>query len=460
MQRNHVIIGLILLGVIFLAISLPLGLFWVAKSATQDEWNSKVSGRRTPAEIKGIMDAMVRYNQEPPNFLPQSGLDDHLCAATVINAMNFIVGEDLLQSVPAWFFQKTNQDKLTLVFDRSDDFTVEGSSVVEKKDRGFWLSKILPDPNGMYVLGYLYRDSVAMGTLAKKELGATLNSHLMLLLPKVGEHRWGFHLFHAPGKEHLNPVLIERLDDRMAKDFDLIYIWQIKGIELPEKGEDMFVVNDSLPYEKVHSHLNNGPEFLEYYLDTIAVWWLNFGRYEQFPDVVKLHDGVVKVPLNGKVFHGKVLGFYKKVPIYYHGHETQARSNFGQTWQCVEYANRFFVKACEHRNLERTGHADSYFWKAKAKGLESYLNGSLTAPQPDDLLIFDKSDSDGKVGHIAVITSVDKDKVCFVQQNFGKRWYDCLPVVVSVHNWYIEAGKPYPALVAGWVRAKNNAVNL
>ena len=68
--------------------------------------------------------------------------------------------------------------------------------------------------------------------------------------------------------------------------------------------------------------------------------------------------------------------------------------------------------------MTQTGHADSYLWQAKSKGLVAYMNGGKTKPKVHDLLVFDSGDRDGDPGHIAVVISVGDADVCFVQQNF------------------------------------------
>lgn len=425
--------------------------FLVARSASQSEWDEKLQ-ERTPAEMRGLVNAMTRFASEPPNFLPLSALDDEVCAAAVVNAVNFILGEEKLKSAPAWMFSKENTDQVTTVYDREEDFEIKDGRIIEIKDTGFQLSKML-DPGGMYILGYHYIETVSDHKIIAA--GEDKNSHLMLLLGKDNGRWYGYHLIHYPNEDNINPVKVEAVD-QMPDKLDLVYIWQVNDVVIPEKGDDLFLANTSLPYSAVRSWLNWGPSFLEYYLDTISVWLLmKSSGTQQFPVVFNLGDqNLVEIPKKGSLFHGRIMGFYKKVPVYYHGSESK-RGRYGLEFQCVELINRFLV-SLGHRNLTRTGHADSYFWNADSKGLKAFSNGGHEQPRVDDLLIFDKGNQDGSPGHVAIIYSVTDKYVCFVQQNVGTKWRDCLPMNRTLDNgWNItipaELTNECPP-VAGWSR--------
>lgn len=433
------------LGIAFLV------LFFVARSASQSEWDEKLQPR-TLAEMRGLVNAMTKFSSEAPNFLPLSTLDDEVCAAAVVNAVNFILGEEKLKSAPAWLFSKENAEQLTPVYNREGDFKIEDGRIVEIKDTGFQLSQMLK-PGGLYVLGYHYIETVSDHKIIAA--GADKNSHLMLLLGKENGRWYGYHLIHYPNERSANPVKIEPID-QMPDKLDLVYIWQVKGVEIPEEGDDLFLANTSLPYSMVRPALNWGPNFLEYYLDTVSVWFLTtYSGTQQFPIVFNLGDqDLVEIPKKGSLFHGRIMGFYKKVPIYYHGSKSR-RGTYGLEFQCVELVNRFLV-SLGHRNLSQTGHADSYLWNADSKGLKAFLNGGLEKPRTDDILVFDKSDHDGSPGHVAIIYSVTDKYVCFVQQNVGKQWRDCFPMNRTLENgWNITIPAKLSNVcppVAGWSR--------
>lgn len=441
----------VIAGIFVLFAIIFVVLFLVARHATQDEWSEKLQPR-TPAEIRGLVDAMTRFTSEPPNFLPLSALDDEVCAAAVANAVNFILGEERLQSAPAWLFSQVNAEVLTERFNRSADFEIDDDRIIETFDRGFRLSEML-SPGGLYILGYHYRETQADDKIIAA--GADLNSHLMLLLGQNDDRWYGYHLIHYPGNELQNPVLVEPVDET-PNLLDLVYIWQVDGVEIPEEGNDLFLANTSPPYSVVRPWLNNGPQFLEYYLDTVSVWLLNkFNGSHQFPMIINLQDQeLVEIPINGGVFHGRIMGFYNSVPVYFNG-EQSYRGQYGREFQCVEYANRFLVSQ-GHRNLTQTGHADSYFWEAESKGLQAFPNGGSVGPQINDLLVFDQGNQDGIPGHVAVLYSVTDDYVCFVQQNVGTRWRDCLPIR-QAGGWQMtlptDRVNLYPP-IAGWSRVQ------
>ena len=424
----------------------------IARKTTHSEWESKLQPH-TPAEVRGLVDAMTKFSNEAPNFLPLSALDDEVCAAAVTNAVNFILGKEFLQSAPAWLYSRVNADKLEKVYDRSHDFEIQGESVVETFDRGFRLSNLL-EPQGMYILGYHYRETQADPKIIAAD--ADKNSHLMLLLSKADGRWYGYHLLHYPGQDTSNPVLVEPVDE-MPKLLDLVYIWQVKDVVVPDKGKDLFIVNTNLPYSAVRPWLNNGPDFSEYYIDTVTAWFVRVTTgSQQFPIVIDLDErDVVEVPGNGAPFHGRIMGFYNKVPIYYHG-GTDRRGKFGLEFQCVELINRYYA-SLGHQNMTRLGHADAYFWQAEGKGLVSFPQGGTEKPRRDDILVFDISNNDGFPGHVAVIYSVTDTYTCFVQQNVDTTWRTCLPLLQTDGKWQVlvpkDKKKTYRA-VAGWARIR------
>lgn len=447
------IMGLLLVGsagVVFLC----------GRSLTQQEWERKLKPR-TPAEIRGIMEALSENPQDPPNFVPQSMLDDEVCSAAVTNAINFTLGKEHLEIAPAWLFSKANAGKIVakMVFDRKADFEVvqgeDGEShIVETFDRSFRLSAIL-DPTRIYVMGYHYHQTASDHKIL--ESGGTWNSHLAWLLPYNDGHWYAYHLVHRVKDGSENPYVIDPVD-QLPGEFDLVYIWELKDIVLPLKGVKMLLANYSLPFPQMKHWVNRGPSFLEYYVDTALVFLRNrFGGYEQFPTAYHIgYTTFVEVPLVGPMFHGRVLGAYRGHYLYMH--IDSVRGKYGLEYQCVELINRYYVEELGYRNLTRTGHADSYLWSAKRKGLIAHMNGSSSKPQLDDILVFDIGNNDGQVGHVAIIIKVTDDEVCFVQQNFFYKnkpvVHDCLPMQQFEGGWYvttIKTKKDYPP-VAGWSR--------
>lgn len=450
--------GLILAGCLMFILGLA---FLLGRNSTQSEWEAKVSGLRQPAEMRGLLSSLADFRSDAPNFLPQSSLDDEVCAAAITNAVNFILGEDRLKSVPAWTYSRENAEHVEKIYNRQDDFEIQGDKVVEVRNRGFSLTRIL-DPAGLYILAYHYRDTRSDAKIV--EAGVDYNSHLMLLLPRTDGRWWGYHLVHYPNDTLMdNPARVEPVDVLEGDaGLDLVHIMRVKGISLPPEGEDFFLLNYSLHYSQIRPWLG-GASFnshAEYVVDSAIIFVLNlWNGTEQFPMIVDLNfQDLVDVPYNGKLFHGKILGFYNKNPIYFHvpGHSSD-RGPYGLQYQCVEYANRHLA-SLGYQNMSRSGHADSYYWDAEAKGLRSFQNGGSEKPAVNDLLVFDGANNDGNPGHVAVIYSVTDTYVCFTQQNVGSIWRECLEMKRSeAGGWQIPGVyAPVQLPVIGWSRVPTN----
>ena len=163
--------------------------------------------------------------------------------------------------------------------------------------------------------------------------------------------------------------------------------------------------------------------------------------------------------------HGAKLGEAEGVAVYA-ADAYNVRGTYGLEFQCVELVNRAYAEKLGYRNLARTGNADSYFWHAADKGLVAYENGGAEPPKPWDILVFDRGDDDGELGHVAVITSVDATSVTFIQENFRActlrglmckyLWQDTLPLANPGALWNVSQGH-YPKPVAGWTRPRGES---
>lgn len=444
---------------------LPGGLlcsgYYLGKRATQNEWSDKTPGtRRLQSETRGLMEGMVKYREVgAPSFVPQSAWDDAVCAANIINAVNFLVGEPLLNMSPAWLFSKVNADGVNLVYDRHTDFEVKEGRLIEKYDRGFSLTKILrgvnqdksrPLMDRIYVIGYRYTGTRVDSDMLEE--GWDWNSHLMLLLGKVDGTWWGYHMFHDPRfAADQSPFRIDDLGETMPVAFDLLYIWEVRNTVLDNSSAKVLAYGPQRPYVDLLPYLNYFPwsERLEYFIDTALVYY--FGDAEQFPRVLNLEGGVVPVGYAKDTnWRGQVLGFYQGVPVRRHVDESR-RGNYGLEFQCVEFVNRYLV-SLGHRNLTRTGNADSYFYDARAKGLIPMANGSTSHPEVGDVVVFDPDGVGKDPGHVAVVSEVASDKVCIVQQN-SPEWVRCLRLESAAGRWRVQPLNPNLPCV-GWVRRR------
>ncbi|MBI4256823.1 hypothetical protein HY626_02075 [Candidatus Uhrbacteria bacterium] len=75
------------------------------------------------------------------------------------------------------------------------------------------------------------------------------------------------------------------------------------------------------------------------------------------------------------VAHGTILGEHHGVTVHAYGWGDSVRGEYGLEYECVELVNRYYVQVLGHRNLTKTGDADTYFWDAKAKMLQAFPNG-------------------------------------------------------------------------------------
>ena len=165
--------------------------------------------------------------------------------------------------------------------------------------------------------------------------------------------------------------------------------------------------------------------------------------------------------------HGSVLGEFDGVNIYAPG-AYDARGTYGIEFECVEYINRFYSHKLSFKNMTQTGHADSYFWHAKEKGLTAFPNGSSTPPRKYDILVFDRGNNDGVPGHVAIVTHVDlvRGTIDVAQQNtVAKRYGGLLKKSIPKESFRIEQHaqgewfvltQPNRLPVAGWSRERSS----
>jgi surface antigen len=157
---------------------------------------------------------------------------------------------------------------------------------------------------------------------------------------------------------------------------------------------------------------------------------------------------------------GEVVTTYRKVPVRSNGedykvshgkHYAKGGYYYGQKWQCVEFVKRFYHDALNHRMPDVWGHAKDFFDVEvahgdlnPARGMLQFNNGGTTAPQADDLLVFDFA----PYGHVAVISAVREDEIEVVQQNVRGRPRETYPLAKSDGRYTIEANRE----PIGWLR--------
>ena len=157
---------------------------------------------------------------------------------------------------------------------------------------------------------------------------------------------------------------------------------------------------------------------------------------------------------------GEMVDEYHGVAVYHNGDQLDRSQGqyyspdgyyYGQKWQCVEFAKRYYFQALHHRMPDVFGHARD-FWDARVpagqlnyrRGLLQYRNGGDVPPQVDDLLVF----TYGDYGHVAVISKVGKDEIEVVQQNVAGHPRQQLAYSQRSGCYYVGDGQQ----PAGWLR--------
>ncbi len=451
------LVACVLAGIVLLTVYTG---YRLGKSEIEEEWDEKVAGRRSPEEMRGLIDNMIYYRDVyVPKFIPMGLWDDELCAAAVINAASYIIGEEVLKTTSAWTFSQVNKDKIKLMYDRSEDFEIQGNKIVELKDSSVCLSCLLHTvgrgleltQDAIYIVGYHYKETRSDRIILRDN--ADLNSHLMLILGRHDRTWWGYHLVHDLEKPADDPFLIQDVGEDLPPKFDVVYIWQVKGTKMPRSAVPVMLFSNTPRYSEVQGLIGRaGKGRFGYMVDTALT--KRFTKGDHFPHVLPISGTIIeaKPPDIKRCWHGQIIGLYNGVSI--HCHLTQKytkKSDFGQEFQCPEFVNRYYKERLGHRNMTGTGHADTYYYASKAKGLLRYPNGSDIPPQVDDILVFDpegKDDSDP--GHVAIVYRVTNKEVCLVHQNW-RPWRLCLPLEQKEGGWYVGSIQQDLPCV-GWVR--------
>eukprot|EP00760_Papus_ankaliazontas_P038631 PhM_4_TR9217/c0_g1_i1/m.64951/K01460/gsp; glutathionylspermidine amidase/synthetase len=141
----------------------------------------------------------------------------------------------------------------------------------------------------------------------------------------------------------------------------------------------------------------------------------------------------------------------------------------GWTWQCVEYARRYLVATRgisfgSIDNAYQIWDLETFLDVSVANATTSvpivkHSNGRTTVfPEAGSLLIYDKSKSIGKTGHVAVITSTNATHVHVTEQNYNDfvvmrprhNFSRAIPIKKNNVNafWTIETGDE---TLLGWI---------
>lgn len=432
---------------------------WAAKAVSEE--------RRSPAVIRGLLEGLIAHPEEVP-ILPQSMVDNPACAAAVCQLTNFLVGgrEPVLQTADAWRFAHVNRHRLERIYDRlrtyPSDFAREDDRIVERYDRRITLSHILRTVgrgdtltmDGLYVVGYHYHDTQSDRVILNAP-DATWNSHLLLIAGRRNGRWWGYHLYHDPARPNANPFQIADLGEELPPQFDLMYVWRVRGISLGLERAPVRLFSPTRPFRSIRrlvgwANWTRSDRFASL-VDSGMIGW--FGDEEQYPVILSTEHpyAAVTSPNLRRRWQGQVTGFLSGISIRRQVGPSQ-RNTYGLEFQCVEFVNRYYSTVLAHRNMTRSGNADSYFYDARGKELVSFPNGGETAPQLHDIIVFDPDGSGQRPGHVGIVYEVTRERVCLAQQNMPEPSV-CLPVQVRDGRWSVSSVQPDLPCV-GWSRQR------
>ncbi|EKD32699.1 MAG: Trypanothione synthetase protein [uncultured bacterium] len=463
MRKFRAVISFVGLLLVAGAIALYIP-FCTEVSRADKEWEAKFPKTpRTPEERRALLESLYTYRHDTiPAFVPLHGWDNEYCALNVENAINFILGEKKIKDAAAWKFGEVNSETVRLVYERGDDFEIKGNQIIEVRDRTFWLSNVLETvghedqltSDRMYVVGYHYKRTRHDSEII--ENGGSLNSHLMLIVGRYNGSWWGYHMFHHPSVTDENPFRVDAISKTrnawdMPDDFDLVYIWEVNGTEMPRDGADLRLVSNSPDWQQVAKTVGQfGTGKLDKLKDNIKLFWL--GNGDNYPSVEKTEGLVETKPRTYRAqFQGELLGLWNGVAVRGKGRYNR-RGVFGLEYECVEFANRYYTTKLGHNNMTKTGNADSYFYSAKKKGLNPNKNGCELPPERNDLIVFDpEGHEDDDPGHVAVVTERTENEVCFVAQS-AVPWFNCLPIAQTKSGGWHVVPLSDKLTTVGWLR--------
>lgn len=175
------------------------------------------------------------------------------------------------------------------------------------------------------------------------------------------------------------------------------------------------------------------------------------------------HESLAQAKVVASPTIGSVVDQLNGIPVYFNGaighssgrNITADGYNLGLRYQCVEFVKRYYYQRLGHRMPNASGNAVQYFDATvadgsinKARGLTQYQNGSPTAPQVEDILIFGPRPGN-PYGHIVIVSAVGDRSLEFIQQNpgVGGRSRQNLPLQRSESGVTVSHPR-----VLGWLR--------
>lgn len=158
---------------------------------------------------------------------------------------------------------------------------------------------------------------------------------------------------------------------------------------------------------------------------------------------------------------GDIIDEFEGVVVFYNGPYTNVSGrnmtrdgyNLGLKYQCVEFVKRYYYIKHNHKMPDSYGHAGDFFDKSllhgefnKRRGLYQYKNAHRIPPKPGDILVYDSCEM-SRYGHIAIVSAVRDHEIEIIQQNWGKKTRQLIPLV-QYESYFTVADYD----ILGWLR--------
>jgi surface antigen len=168
---------------------------------------------------------------------------------------------------------------------------------------------------------------------------------------------------------------------------------------------------------------------------------------------------------NPSFYVGQKLDSLNGVYIYYNGgvghtgkrNLTEDGYNIGLSYQCVEFAKRYYYQYYKHKMPDAYGNAKDFFDVTVKDGklnskrdLVQFSNPSFSKPRIGDLAIFD-GHAGNKYGHVAIVSDVRENQIEIIQQNPGPFASSRVKYILIVNHdqYHIKHER-----ILGWLRMK------
>jgi hypothetical protein len=115
----------------------------------------------------------------------------------------------------------------------------------------------------------------------------------------------------------------------------------------------------------------------------------------------------------------------------------------GLKWQCVELAQRLYIRRGWFPMRFGVRFAYQIWWAAPRLGMTRFPNGTLSRRDlhPGDMIVWGPSGDVGPAGHVGIVDWVAGSQVAVMEQNWGR----------ATTRWDRQRGASVYALAGGWL---------